>query len=332
MSDYVKPTSELTETSLRARFSLGSLAALRDYGIVGAFVALVVAVSFASDAFLTTTNIFNILDQNAAIGIIACGFTLVLIAGGFDFSVGAVFAISGVVAAKLVPELGAGGALAAGALTGLAFGMVNGLIVTLVRINSFIATLATSIIISGLAVVITNASLISVSNENFPKIARNGIWLIKYSVFLWLGVAVILGCLLWRTAFGRQIYAVGGNSEAARLSGIRVNGVRLATFAICGATAGLGGIIEAARVATGQSDVGGISLVLTVVAAVVIGGNSILGGAGAIWRSVLGVLFLAVIGNAFNLLNLNPIYQQITQGAIILAAVGIDALAQRRSV
>jgi ribose transport system permease protein len=131
------------------------------------------------------------------------------------------------------------------------------------------------------------------------------------------------------TRFGRRVYAVGGNPEAARLSGIRVNFVRASTFAISGAAAGLAGVIVTSRVATGQADSGGLNIALDAIAGIVIGGTSIAGGAGAIWRTVLGVLLLAMIGNGFNLLNVDSTYQRIFQGAIILFAVGIDAWSRR---
>ena len=136
------------------------------------------------------------------------------------------------------------------------------------------------------------------------------------------------GFLLTRTTFGRYVYAVGANPAAARLSGVRVSRVRMVTFALSGLSAGLAGIIVSSRISTGQADAG-IGIEFSVIAAVVIGGTSIYGGEGAIWRTVLGVLFLAMIGNGFNLLNINPTYQQIIQGAVIVAAVGVDAWSRR---
>jgi len=310
--------------------STSSLAArIRDYGIVVAFGLLFVGLSITSSSFLTSTNLLNILDQNAALGIIACGLTLVFIAGGFDFSVGAIFGLVGVVSAEVAIHVATFLGLLSGVLVGLTLGMVNGTLATFGRINSFIATLATSIIIGGLAVVIAQGQLITVSDPAFASLGRGSVGAVKYTTIIWFIVAVVATVMLTRSALGRYIYAVGGNAEAARLSGVRVNLIRGMTFAISGACAGVGGVLEASRVATGEADVGGVNLVLTVVAATVIGGTSILGGEGAIWRSTLGLLFLALIGNGFNLLNIDPIYQQILQGGIILLAVGIDAWARR---
>lgn len=304
------------------------LTTLRDYGIVTAFLALFIALSFASDAFLSKANLLNILAQTAPIGIIACGSTLVIIAGGFDLSVGAIFAIAGVVAAKVANSVDPIVGLAAGVVAGLLIGVINGGLVTVLRINTFIATLASGFVIRGVATLITGGFLISVTAESFSTIGREEILDVKISVYIFLAIIALTWFLLTRTAFGRYIFAVGGNPEAARLSGIRVDLVRTITFTISGACAGLAGVIATSRVSTGQADTG-TGLELAAIAAIVIGGTSIMGGEGAIWRSVLGVLLIAMIGNGFNILNIDPFYQSIVQGTIILVAVAIDAWARR---
>lgn len=310
--------------------SVFALGRLRDYGIVISFVTLFVVLSIWSDVFLTERNLLNILDQWSAVGIIACAGTLVIIAGGFDLSVGAIAALSGVVAAKTAngvsPELG----LVAGVALGLGLGAVNGALTTVGRINPFIATLATSIVFRGLAIAITGGLLILVEDKSFSTLGRGEFLGVKYSIWSFVGVVVVTGVLLARTTFGRYVYAAGGNAEAARLSGVRVNTVRAATFVISGCAAGLGGVIATSRVSTGQADAS-VGIELEAIAAIVIGGTSILGGQGAIWRTVLGVLLLAMIGNGFNLLNVNPTYQRIFQGLIILAAVAVDAWSRRRT-
>ena len=237
--------------------------------------------------------------------------SLVLIAGGFDLSVGSIYAFSGVIAALTVDHIGAWGAILLGVAAGLGCGVINGIIATWGRINPFIATLATSIMIGGLALVLTSGNLISVlDNGHFIVLGRGDFETIKYSIWTLLAFTLLCGYLLSRTTYGRRVYASGGNPEAARLSGIA-------------------GVIVASRVATGQADSGGLGIALDAVAGIVIGGTSILGGAGAIWRTVLGVLLLAMIGNGFNLLNVNSTYQRIFQGAIIVFAVGVDAWSRR---
>jgi ribose transport system permease protein len=312
-----------------------ALASIRDYGIVGAFTLIFVVLSLSSDVFLSADNLLNILDQMSAVGIMACAWTLVVIAGGFDLSVGAIYAFAGVVAAKLAMSVDPAMGLLVAPLVGLAIGTVNGLLATVGRINSFMATLASSFIIRGVALVVSGGFLIRVAAEDgsrtsFDVIGRGELFGAKYSVYLFVLVALLCGFILHRTILGRFIYAVGGNAEAARLSGVRVNLVRGATFALSGMAAGIAGMIVASRVSTGQPDIG-VGIEFDVIAAVVIGGTSILGGAGAIWRTVVGVLMLAMIGNGFNLLNVDTVYQRVILGAIILVSVALDAWSRRKS-
>jgi ribose transport system permease protein len=305
-----------------------SLAGLRDYGIVVAFIALFITLAIASDVFLTKQNLLNILFQAAPVGIMACGGTLVFIAGGFDLSVGAIAAFAGVVAATTAADVGVTGALTLGALSGLGFGIFNGLLTTVGRINAFIATLASSIIIRGLALAITGGFLVSVDDPSFITLGLGEFLDVRYPVYAWLGFALFCGFLLWRTRFGRYVYACGGNAEAARLSGVRVGLVRGTTFAISGLSGGLAGIILASQVGTGQAEANpGIEF--DAIAAIIIGGTSILGGEGAIWRSVLGALLFQLISNGFNLMNVQTVYQRVFLGAIMLLAVALDAWARR---
>jgi ribose transport system permease protein len=304
--------------------------AVRGNGVVWILVLLFLVLSVASDSFLTKTNLLNILDQSAAIGIIACGSTFVLIAGGLDLSVGAIFAFSGVLAAEAAGPLGVPGGLLAGVLAGLALGLANGVAVTWLRVNSLVGTLGSALVIRGFAVAITGASIILVADTSFGTLGTDAILGIKYSIVVWALFAALLGFVLWRTRFGRHVYAVGGNPEAARLSGVRVELVRTITFGLSGLAAGLAGVLVASRVGTGQADVG-TGYELTAIAAIVIGGTSIAGGRGAIWRTVVGVLLLALIGNGMNLLNVAPNYQLVVQGAILIVAVGLDAWIRGRT-
>lgn len=294
------------------------------YGIVIVFAALFIALSVLSPAFMTPRNLFNILAQTAPVGIIACGAALVIISGGFDLSVGAIFAAGGVVSALVASSLDPFLAVLAGTLVGAALGLVNGLIISGFGINSFIATLATGFIFRGIATIVTGGFLISAANSQFRWFGNGRVFTVPLPVYLFALVALVTGLLLAKSRFGRYLYASGGNAEAARLSGIRVELVRLAAFGISGTAAGFAGVISAARVSTGQADAG-TGVELTVIAAVVVGGISIMGGEGAIWRAVLGVLLIAMIGNGFNLLNIDPFYQSIAQGVIIVIAVAVDS-------
>jgi len=301
-----------------------ALALVRNYGIVVVFAALFIALSVASSTFLSSQNLLNLLAQNAPIGIMACGGTLVIIAGGFDLSVGAIYGLAGVIAAKLASSGDPILALVVGVLAGLLLGLVNGSLVSLFSINSFIATLATGYVFRGIATIVTSGFLVGVTDPSFGELGKAELFDVKVSVFIFAAVAFLTGLFLTRTRYGRYVFAAGGNAEAARLSGVRVELVRTLTFTFSGACAGLAGIIAASRVSSGQADAG-VGLELAVIAAIVIGGTSILGGEGAIWRSILGVMLIAMIGNGFNLLNIDPFYEPIVQGAIILIAVVADS-------
>jgi ribose transport system permease protein len=313
---------------LRAAGGRLRLAALRDYAILIAFIVLFIVLSVSSDVFLTQTNLLNILNQWSTVGIIACGATLVIIAGGFDLSVGAIVAIAGVAAAKVANSVGVPAGLLVGIAMGLGWGIVNGALATIGRINPFIATLATSFMIRGVALAMTGGFIITVTDASYTTLGRDELFGVKWTIWIFAAFVAITWFLLSRTTYGRYVFASGGNAEAARLSGIRVGVIRGSTFAISGLSAGIAGVLVSSRVASGQADAGA-GVELQAIAAVVIGGTSILGGEGAIWRTLLGVLLLGLIQNGFNLLNVDPVYQQIFYGGIIIGAVALDAWARR---
>jgi ribose transport system permease protein len=202
---------------------------------------------------------------------------------------------------------------------------VNGLITTGLKVHSFLATLATSLVYRGLAVLITGGSLISLtSNERFAVLGRGRIGEINYAIFILVFAFVAMSFLLDRMVLGRYVYAVGGNREAAVLSGIRVARIQVLTFALSGFASGLAGAITVSRVATGSAQAG-LGLELQAIAAVILGGTSIYGGEGAVWRSFAGVMLLALITNGFNILNANPFYRELTTGLIIVLAVALSA-------
>jgi ribose transport system permease protein len=302
---------------------------VRDYGIVAAFVALFVSLIFLSSNFLTSNNLSNILDQWAALGLLAIGETICIIAGVFDLSAGAMVSVTGVVATKVAlsspPWLG----LLVAVLAGVGLGIANGVVIHLTRINSFIGTLATSIVYSGAAILITGGSIVTVDKPSFAIVGQDEALGIKYTGWTFIGFAILAALLLSRTTFGRYVYAVGGNAQASRLSGVRVDLIRGACFAISGLAAGLAGMLLASRTQSAQADIGA-GMELTAISAAVVGGTSILGGDGAVWRGFLGIMLLAIIGNGFNLLNVDTTYQQIVYGGLILVAVAADQLLRRR--
>ncbi|MGD0054127.1 MAG: ABC transporter permease [Acidimicrobiales bacterium] len=311
--------------------TLSLLGSWRTAGIAIPFLILFVVLSITSGPFLHTTNLINILDQQASTLCIAAAGTLVLVAGGIDLSVGATYGLATVVAGEIAahhsPVLAIVGAIAVGLLVGL----VNGLIVTVFKINALITTLAMSFVVGGIALRVSSGNLIVLSaSSGFYRFA-NAQWLtVPSAVWMTLVFVVVLGLLLSRTTFGRYMVASGGNAEAARLAGVRVNRIRVITFVLSGGAAGLGGVIDISRLLSAQAASGGTTLAFTVLAGIVVGGTSIAGGEGSVWRTGIGVLFIALIGNGFNLLAVNPLYQQIVLGIILLIAVGLDSWARQR--
>ena len=331
-----KPGNAAKRPALPGGFSVPSTAFLgraRQGGIIYPFIVLFVILAiWKGTTFYGKTNLLEILDQQASTLIIAAAGTMVLIAGGIDLSVGATYALCQVIATKMALTGNPVLAIVVGVLIGIAVGAVNGVIATFFRINSLIATLAMSFVIGGVAALITSGNLIiAYSALGFANFARTQFLDVTTAAWTMIGVLIILAIVLSRTIAGRYVYAAGSNAEAARLAGVRVQWIKLVTFAISGGAAGLGGILDASRVLSASSQNGGTALTFTVLAGIVVGGTSILGGEGAIWRTVIGTLFIAVIGNGFTLLAWNPLYEQITLGVILLLAVGGDAWSRLRT-
>ncbi len=294
------------------------------YAVLLMIALLILTLTLLSDSFLTVGNLLNILNQNAPLAIMASAMTLVIIAGGFDLSVGAIFAVGAVcsawVALHVDPYLG----LLIAPVVGLCLGLLNGFVITTLNVHSFLATIATSLIFKGVAIVISDGRLIPVRMDAFTWIGRGKLGGVFLSIWVLVIFALILTFVLTRTSFGRKVLAVGGNADAAILSGIRANRVRIATFAIAGLAAGLASAIATSRISMGQASAG-TGFELQAIAAVILGGTSIYGGVGAVWRSIAGVFLLALINNGFNILNADPFYRDLTTGLVILAAIGISS-------
>jgi ribose transport system permease protein len=297
----------------------------RNYGIVWAALLLFVLLAVTTPAFLTVDNLRNIMDQQAVTLIVAVFATIVLISGGFDVSLSAVYILAPLVALRMMETTDSGWVLMlVGTAVGVLCGLLNGVVVSKGRINAFIATLATSLIIFGLAYLVSGGSILRITNVDMRAIATTKILGITSATWIAVICVLVAMILLERTRFGRYVFAVGGNREAARLAGVPVDRVVIWAFTLAGLSAGLAGSLNAARTLTAQAS-DDFGLVFTVIAAVVVGGTSIAGGSGAIWRTVVGVFFIALLGNGFNLNGIDPIVQRIVQGLVILAAVGADA-------
>ncbi len=317
--------------SVEPPFNTARRFSMREYGVLLVFVALFIALSIASPTFIQPTNLANLLDQASTWGIVACGATLTIVSGIFDLSIGSVFAVSGIVAVLVATQMGTLAGFVAAVIVGAAMGTVNGLVVTLARVNSFIATLATSFLFGGLAIVISQGKIVTISHMSFLVMNDTPIFDITGASWLFIGVALVTGLVLALTGYGRSLYAIGGNKEAARLSGIRTIRDQILVLTISGACAGTAAIIGASQTGSASASMGGSTLTLTAIAATVIGGTSILGGEGSIWRAMIGVFILVLISNGFNLLGINANYQEIVQGFLILVAVGLDQAFRWRS-
>jgi ribose transport system permease protein len=311
----------------RKALPLGEIA--REQGVVIIIALLLLGLSFASDSFLTPRNLLNILNQSAPLAIMASALTLVIIGGGFDLSTGAIFGVAAVTAGWIAIHVDPYLAIVAGPLIGLVLGTVNGAIITAFGVHSFLVTLATSLVYRGIAILMTDGKLIPVRIAEFAWLGRTKIGMVNVAVIVMLVFMVLMMFLLNRTTFGRAVFAVGGNEEAAILSGIRTRLIKILTFALSGAAAGLAGVITVSRISMAEPQAGA-GLEFEAIAAVILGGTSIMGGAGAVWRSVAGVLLMALIGNGFNILNVNPFFKDLTTGVIIVIAVALAASGRRR--
>lgn len=301
---------------------------LRTYGIVVALALLVIIVVAIEPSFLAYTNLMNILSQWAPTGIMALGMTYVILTGGFDLSIGSIYTIAGVTAAGLGRNHSVLLSFLVALVVAGVLGLVNGLLINYGRINPFIATLGTSFAIIGITLLITNNVAFIVDDPAFSVLGAGRWHGIPYSGMIMVAGLVIGGLVLSRTVYGQKIYAIGGNSEASRLSGIRVHRLSVSTYVISGLTAGVGGIISASQLSSAQPTQNS-TIVFDVITIVVVGGTSLAGGYGAVWRTAVGLAILAILQNGFNLLNINPNYQSIVKGAIIVGALALDSFAAR---
>jgi inositol transport system permease protein len=294
------------------------------FGLAIGLALLMIALAAARPNFLTLGNIVNLVRQISINGILAVGVTYVLLTGGVDLSLGSVVALTGVVAAifargepaAFIPAM-------TGILAGGACGAVNGLIVTRGRVAPFVVTLGMMTSARGLALLFSGGRPVSNLGAAFIRIGSGSFAGIPAPTWILLIVTAASYIFLRHMRMGRHIYAVGGNENAAIASGVRTGRVKLAAYTICGAMAGLAGVVLAARITTGQPNAG-IGYELDAIAAVVIGGTSLSGGVGGVGGTILGALLIGVINNGLDLLNVSSYYQQVIKGVIIVGAVWLD--------
>lgn len=299
----------------------------KNYGIFVVFIVLVIILMILSpNAFAKPRNLINVVKQASINGVLACGMMFVIIAGGIDLSAGSVVALSGVVAAYLAQMQGIPiilpilGALGTGALIGL----INGFGAAYAELPPFIITLATMSIVRGAALILSGGSPVFGLQEQFEGIAGISIAnVIPILVLYFLLIAVFSGFILNKTVFGRHVYAIGGNSITAKVSGINVKSMLLRVYIICGVFSGIAGLLIASRTMQGSPTVG-VGYEMDAIAAVVIGGVSMSGGSGKWYGTIIGALLLALISNGLDILGVSSNFQQIIKGIIIAVAVYLD--------
>lgn len=302
----------------------------RNYGILLVTIGLFVVLAVTADGFATERNLRNILDQQSMVIIAAAFMTIAIISGNFDVSVSAIFVTAPLFGLKVENMTGnVFLAVVAAMAVGLIMGAINGFIVTRLKINSFIGTLATSFMFFGAGFLISSRSLMRPETDAYRLIARSRFLGLTSATWIAIAVVIIATILLSRTRFGRNVFAVGGNMEAARLAGVAVNRVQTMAFLLLGAAAALAGVLNSSRSISAQpSD--DFSFVFAVLTAVIVGGTSIAGGQGAIWRTTTAAFFLAFLNNGFNLLQIDPIWQRLIEGAVIIMAVAVDTWTKNR--
>jgi len=317
--------------NLVPRGSLRAISArsLIDYGIYIAFVVLCVALALASPVFATPENLFNVALQSSINALLAFGMTFVILTAGIDLSVGSLVAVAGAIGGGLmVGEVAWPAAMLAGLIAGTLLGLANGVAVTSFRIPPFIATLAMLSIGRGLTQLYTGGRPFTGLDPTFNELGQGSVGPIPVPVLIMLVAVSVSWIALRFTVFGRDVYAVGSNPEAARLAGVQVTRVLLGVYTISGFLSALGGLVLTARLSSAQPTAG-LGFELDAIAAVVVGGTSLAGGEGSILRTLVGALIIGVLNNGLNLLNVDPFIQPVVKGAVILIAVGLDRLKTR---
>ncbi len=304
---------------------------LRRHGLLTGFGVFLIGVALSADGFMTPGNIFDILRQVSITGVMAIGVTFVVITGRLDLSVGSMLTLLTVVAVDQHNVAGPGMAIALTLAAGIGIGMVNGVLVGFVGLNALIVTLAMLSFLQGLVLFYSGGSNVNVQNAQttwFAVFGRRDLFGVPVPVLIFLMTAIAAAFLLNRTIFGRQVFAVGGNETAARFSGIAARWTVFWAYVLSGLTTAIAAIIMGSRVMGAQNTIGQ-GYELTVLAGVILGGTSLLGGSGSIWRTVLGITMLGFIQNGLLLLGYPYYVQWLVTWAVIILAVWVDLGAKR---
>ncbi|WP_405009110.1 ABC transporter permease [Kitasatospora sp. NBC_01539] len=309
--------------------SHGPLRVLRGLPHTGLFAVLIVVVTVATletDSFASSTNLVNILRQVSVVAVIAAGLTLLMTAGGMDFSMGGTAAVVTAVAAQLLADgTSPTVTVVLSMLLATAIGLINGAVVTYTNVAPFVATLASATLLDGVALLVLDGHSVSIGTHLSTLGNESTLGLPNLLIAAVLVMAVTAVAMKF-TVFGRDAFAIGGNEHVARLSGINVAWHKMALYGLTGALAGLAGLMLLSRLGASSPGTGGLTLQLTAVAAVVIGGTSLAGGHGTVVGTVLGVVLLGVVANALNLLQVSSYFQQISVGGVLLVAAVANQL------
>ncbi len=304
---------------------------MRRHGLLAGFGLFLLGVALSADAFLTPGNIFDVLRQVSITGVMAVGVTFVVITGRLDLSVGSLLTLLTVIVVDQHNVSGPGAAILITLAAGVAVGMINGILVGLVGLNALIVTLAMLSFLQGVVLFYSGGSNVNVQNAQttwFAVFGRQDLFGVPVPALIFLVTAVVAAFVLGRTVFGRQVFAVGGNETASRFSGIASRWTVFWTYVISGLTTAIAAVIMGSRVMGAQNTIGQ-GYELTVLAGVILGGTSLLGGAGSIWRTVLGISMLGFIQNGLLLLGFPYYVQWLVTWAVIILAVWIDLGAKR---
>ncbi|WP_405904041.1 ABC transporter permease [Streptomyces sp. NBC_00656] len=328
-SPSVAPDRATAPATARPRPSLSSLGRIPHGGLIAVLILMIVFTALRADSFTTSQNLLNILRQISVTAVIAGGLTLLMTAGGMDFSMGSNAAVTTAVAAQLLSQgQSTTVTVIATLLLATLIGLVNGLVVTFTRVAPFVATLATAMLLDGVALLVLNGMSISIG-DRMSALGNSKLLGIPWLLIVAVVVLVAVGLAMRFTTFGRDAFAMGGNEHVARLSGINVPARKLALYALAGGLSGLAGLMLLSRLGASAPNTGGLQLQLTAVAAVVIGGTLLAGGHGTIPGTVLGVILLGVVANALNLLQVNSYYQPVVTGAVLLVAAVVNEFNRR---
>ena len=299
----------------------------REMGVIAALILLFVIFALSSDVFLSGDNLLNVTRQIAINGLLAIAMTFVIITGGIDLSVGAIIAFSGIVTTSAIVDynVSIGVAIVLGVLAGCITGVVNGLLISFLNMPAFITTMGTMTMLRGFCFIYTQGYPIYNLPDEFKLIGQGYLGVIPVATIILLVVAVLAYIVLRKTIFGRHIYAIGGNPEAARFAGIKVKTVNMMVYVISGLICGLAAVVQAARIGSGMPGIGE-GFELDAIAAVVIGGAAMTGGSGGILGTILGAIILGVLDNGLGLLDVDSYVMDVISGLVVILAVLIDQL------